>query len=301
MAEKEATTEAGTETWQKDPAAISSGADWIFQTVISAVGSGEGCIIGRHGTVELEVLLDNKNPDYFEPTLERNAGIFPRTKDSLQEWRDKYGAAVREADAMAVGWYAPLADVEAGFLQTVNPSATWLPLRSLEPYYSERPWTQALKGQRVAVVSAFADSMACQLQFKDDIWKGREDIIPECEWKFIRSYYSPSLAQGRAEWPKGIASWSDAVAHLEKQVVNSGAPIALLGCGGLAMPLALALKRRGIVAIVLGGAIQVLFGIKGRRWEKHPVISQFWNDDWIYPSPDETPRGAKTIEGGCYW
>jgi hypothetical protein len=55
------------------------------------------------------------------------------------------------------------------------------------------------------------------------------------------------------------------------------------------------------VAIVLGGAIQVLFGIKGRRWKTHEVISKFWNDDWIYPKPEETPQGARDIEGGCYW
>jgi hypothetical protein len=286
---------------QKDPAAIFSGADWIFQTVNSALEKNEGCLIGRHGTVELEVLLDKKNPDFFEPTLERNAGIFPRTLDSLYEWRDRYTAAVREADGMAAGWYEPLAAAEAEFLDTENPGAKRLPLRSLEPYYASPPWTRALKEQCVAVVSSFALTMEEQLLFKDTIWKGRGEILPDADWKFIRSYYSPALAQGRCGWPKEITSWSDAVAHLEKEVLKTGARVALLGCGGLAMPLALALKRRGLVAIVLGGAIQVLFGIKGRRWEKHEVISKFWNDDWIFPKPEETPLGSRNVEGGCYW
>ena len=140
-----------------------------------------------------------------------------------------------------------------------------------------------------------------QLLFKDTIWKGRGEILPGADWKFIRSYYSPALAQGRCGWPKEIKSWSDAVSHLEKEILKTGDRVALLGCGVLAMPLALALKRRGLVAIVLGGAIQVLFGIKGRRWETHEVISKFWNDDWIYPKPEETPLSARDIEGGCYW
>ena len=120
-------------------------------------------------------------------------------------------------------------------------------------------------------------------------------------WTCIRSYYSPVLAKGKCEWAEGVKSWSDAVDLLETQVLASGAKVALLGCGGLAMPLALALKRKGIVAIVLGGAIQILFGIKGRRWNTHQVISTFYNDYWVYPSIEETPGAANDIEGGCYW
>jgi hypothetical protein len=52
---------------------------------------------------------------------------------------------------------------------------------------------------------------------------------------------------------------------------------------------------------VLGGATQVLFGIKGKRWETHDVISKFWTDAWVWPSLEETPGGAGDIEGGCYW
>jgi hypothetical protein len=61
------------------------------------------------------------------------------------------------------------------------------------------------------------------------------------------------------------------------------------------------LKEEGKVCIVMGGAIQVLFGIKGNRWKDHSVISKFWNDAWVYPPLERTPAGAEQIEGGCYW
>ena len=67
------------------------------------------------------------------------------------------------------------------------------------------------------------------------------------------------------------------------------------------MVIAHELKKRGLIVIVMGGATQVLFGIKGGRWATHPVISNFWNDFWVYPSPAETPGGASRIENGCYW
>ena len=61
------------------------------------------------------------------------------------------------------------------------------------------------------------------------------------------------------------------------------------------------LKQRGVIAIVLGGATQVLFGIKGMRWATHSVISEFWNEAWVWPKQSETPLGASSIEGACYW
>ena len=78
-------------------------------------------------------------------------------------------------------------------------------------------------------------------------------------------------------------------------------PIALIGCGALGMVLGSELKKHGIIAIVMGGATQVLFGIKGQRWATHSVISHFWNEAWVWPNVTETPRGASSIEGGCYW
>ena len=83
--------------------------------------------------------------------------------------------------------------------------------------------------------------------------------------------------------------------------MKSGARFALIGCGGLGMPIAKMLKDRGVISIVMGGAIQILFGIKGKRWANHSVISKFWNDAWVWPLKEETPDMASSIEGGCYW
>jgi hypothetical protein len=79
------------------------------------------------------------------------------------------------------------------------------------------------------------------------------------------------------------------------------AEIVLIGCGGLGAIIGHELRMRGKICIVMGGAIQVLFGIKGRRWQSHSIISSFWNDAWVWPRLEDTPRGAEEIEGGCYW
>lgn len=301
---------ASTEVWQKGAESVENGSRVLYHTILKCLKDGKGCLIGRHGTLELTTLLQTiQNPQLIDKQrtelLELHAGVFPRTNESVADWIVHYWEASEAADGMAAGWYKPLAVAEWSYLDKHNPTATRIPLRSLEPYYVKPldRWTRALEGQKVCVVSSFAETMEQQLVNAESVWSdNRETLLPETvEWSFVRSYYSPALAKGRCEWPTGIQSWSDAVAHLETEIMATGAKIVLLGCGGLAMPLAHRLKKKGVIAIVLGGAIQVLFGIKGRRWEKHDVISGFWNAAWVWPSIEETPNAADRVEGGCYW
>ena len=102
-------------------------------------------------------------------------------------------------------------------------------------------------------------------------------------------------------WPDGIAKWEDAVSYTVDKVIETGATVALIGCGALSLPIAAALKKRGISAIHTGGATQILFGIKGKRWLTHAVIGPMMNSAWISPHSDEVPTRAERVEGGCYW
>lgn len=64
--------------------------------------------------------------------------------------------------------------------------------------------------------------------------------------------------------------------------------------------------QMGKKAIHLGGGTQLLFGIKGKRWEGryHGDDTRFadlFNEYWTYPSENEKPQNAEKVEGGCYW
>ena len=76
--------------------------------------------------------------------------------------------------------------------------------------------------------------------------------------------------------------------------------IAIIGCGAYGFPLAAAVKRMGKQAIHLGGATQLLFGIRGNRWE-NSELRRFFNEYWVKPGIDEIPSHAGKIENGCYW
>lgn len=297
----------------KSDTQIQTGASMICTLVQSALHDKGGLLVGRNGTIEFQTVmatLSDSSTFLMSSTLENNAGIFhergdmPSVEKSIDEWVQEYMMANAEADVMAAGWFGPTASAELEYLDSCNPNVVKVPLRSLEPYYcpAQNRWTNLLVGQKVCVVSSFVDTMVEQLKQKKNIWSEWETLLPDgVEWCFVRSYYPPSVAQGVADWPQGIVCWQDALDYLETKVLESEADIVLIGCGGLGMPLGYRLKRHGKIAIVMGGAIQVLFGIKGGRWKSHPIISKFWNASWVSPKVSETPKGARTVEGACYW
>ena len=280
-------------------------------SVMCNLVKGETFFVGRNGTIELETLLFyTKNrgageayPKHMLDRLERHAGVWPATLASVDAWAKEYVNSLYLLDAAAAGWFKPLANDELEMMAKLAPQATLMPLRALEPYYVEPPlrWSAALAGKKVAVVTSFA--VTAQGQIGKRLWDAQESLLPPTtEWSFIRSGYCPSVAgSSPCGWPEGINSWQAAVEYLVDAVRFTGASVALIGCGGIGMLVAARLRRIGISAIVMGGAVQVLFGIRGRRWQTHPVIGDFWTYDWVAPSEEETPDAARSIEGGCYW
>jgi hypothetical protein len=80
--------------------------------------------------------------------------------------------------------------------------------------------------------------------------------------------------------------------------------ICLIGAGAYGLPLAYFAKTIGKQAIHLGGVTQILFGIKGRRWEKDDYAdstAKMFNEHWIRPMESETPALKDRVENGCYW
>jgi len=57
----------------------------------------------------------------------------------------------------------------------------------------------------------------------------------------------------------------------------------------------------GEKAIHIGGGTQLLFGIKGKRWDDYKPAARYYNQYWVRPLPEETPENAKKVENGIYW
>jgi len=120
-------------------------------------------------------------------------------------------------------------------------------------------------------------------------------ILPEFELRAI-----PEV-QSLLEIPHGFANWFDALQSMQEDVETQPFDVAIIGAGTYGLSLAVHAKHLGGVAIHMAGATQILFGIRGSRWDTHSEISRLMNDLWIRPGLDETPQHARRVEGGCYW
>ena len=88
---------------------------------------------------------------------------------------------------------------------------------------------------------------------------------------------------------------------MEGRIAQTDFDVAIIGCGAYGFPLAAKVKDMGKVAIHLGGATQILFGIKGARWDLNQKINRWYNEAWTRPSESDKPKNAAAVESACYW
>ena len=80
--------------------------------------------------------------------------------------------------------------------------------------------------------------------------------------------------------------------------------LALLGCGAYGLPLAAHAKEAGMSTIYVGGLLQLLFGVRGPRWERQLEMGSAMNAHWRRPMAHEVPRGNTSLFGdgySAYW
>jgi hypothetical protein len=177
-----------------------------------------------------------------------------------------------------------------------KPSVT--ALGSLEPFTSPTPWTHALAGRKVLIVHPFQNSIQQQFTKREKIFP-QSNLLPDFELITVSPpvTFGPTaqslIGEGR--------TWFSELDALEQRVAAENFDVAIIGAGAYGMPLAAFVKKLGKVAIHLGGATQLLFGIWGSRWDLSPPHVRLKNDYWVRPSADERPAGWQSVEGGAYW
>lgn len=265
----------------------------------SRIMTGEPFMASRLGGIELNCLRHfmNDRPDarpYPAGTaaaLGTFAGFFPLTDEALDEFCKVYLSAVRLADAMGVWFYVG----ENRVLRDYCPNASLMQPRALEPYYHTEPWSKAVQGKRVLVIHPFAESIREQYENKRTMLFENPGVLPEFHLHTIKA------VQSIAGEPTGFATWFDALDSMKTAMDAVEYDVCIVGAGAYGLPLAAHAKSSGKSAVHMGGGTQILFGIKGRRWDDHEVISNLYNDAWVRPKALETPRSFSSVEDGCYW
>jgi len=268
----------------------------VSTLIASAVAGRVPFMAGRGGWMEsygAGVLESGWEPDHsLLAKLHRHAGIFPATTAQLRDFSRVYLRALASADLLGL-LQSPY---EGWLLARGGANAKRCALADLEPYLSPQPWSEHLRGLRVLVVHPFAHSIASQYAEKRTALFADSRILPEFALEVLKAPQTMCGTTG------GYASWTAAFEDLCREVKQRSFDVALVGCGAYGLPLAAFVKNTlGKIAIHLGGATQMLFGVSGARWRNNPRFRKLINPSWCTPREDERPTGWEQIEGGCYW
>lgn len=264
--------------------------------IIRLLSNSRPFLVGRIGHTEGRIVGESffRNGQYGRMTKKeahQYSGIFPVTPELLSSFASIYAASVAKVDLLGF-WQTAY---QARLLATHHPQIPLAPLASLEPYLQPSPWSAALQGRRVLVVHPFAETIMYQYANNRMGLFANPAILPDFDLQVL------SPPQTLAPLTAGYVNWLEALEHLTENVLRRQFDLALLGCGAYGLPLGAAIKDAGLQAIHLGGALQVLFGIRGKRWEKMPGIAALMNEHWRRPAEVETPVSAACVDGGCYW
>jgi len=283
-------------------------ASLISQTLMS----NRPAMIARLGSTELSCMINYlgvKHPDTYKSfrgyvtsqtpawwwnhsivnQMQHCAGFFPARVDKIEKFCELMIKDLPNVDILG-SWLK-----EESFFQSELVKAKQVMLEDLEPFFTPNPWTKVLEGKKVLVVHPFVQTIKSQYLRREKLFDN--GLLPQFELEVI------SAVQSIAGQKTEFADWFAALDSMKEQIVKRNFDVCILGCGAYGFPLASFVKNMGKQSIHMGGATQLLFGIKGKRWEQYIVYpySNLFNEYWIRPSENETPQHAKVVEGGCYW
>ena len=258
--------------------------------------------LGGHETCSTyEFVLTNKiNKKYLTSSANMN-GIYSTTNDigKFESFCEHYDKAIQNADILAYVDYC-LQDIQSFFVKKY--CLPQIHSRALEPFYviqdGKIPWTHYLKDKNVLVINPFTDSFEKQISNNFQMFRNKSIFLKDQKFIFYKSYQTIAGNHIHNDWLETFTIMCNDIKCLNFD-------IALLGCGAYGLPLCNFIKTElNKSAIYVGGGLQLMFGVIGKRWENIPMWKEIIHTEgceFIKPSVSETCNNHSSIEGGCYW
>lgn len=282
--------------------------------------SGKPCMVARFGNNELRALINylgvaemkrsswnyirgKEFAWWWETSLKKKmtecAGFFPSTDANLMKFGELMVEDMKQVDLLG-SWLRE----EQMMIDEYCLKLRKVTLLALEPYWAIKPWTRVLEGKKVLVIHPFASLIESQYAEKRELLFLDKLVLPNFELKTLQAVQSIG---GESEFK----DWFEALDWMKTRMDATDYDVALIGCGAYGFPLAAHAKRMGKQSVHLGGALQLLFGIRGKRWDDsnygvqefgvQNMYKSFFNEAWVYPTESLRPKYANRVESGCYW
>lgn len=236
--------------------------------------------------------------------MKNNAGVKITSESSMKKYATEYYDAFENCQ-IYTGWSKDGEDNVYGGLNvsqdiiqdTVYKDRTkvWAHCLDVFEYINYTPWTLALEGKRILIISSFIESFKKKLPVLDKIY-GRE-IFKDNTFVFIK----PPMLNGDSISQEWNIEAEKFCSELDKIIKDYD--VALVSCGGLGNIICNHIFKSGKQSIYVGGTLQMYFGVYGNRWlnERSAIMRMYLNEHWSRPLQSERPEGHHKVEGGCYF
>ena len=264
--------------------------DYIKQQI----ESNQPFFIGRIAGVELQVAYQVQNQSVdanLIQELENNAGIKVSNK-SLQLYTDMLITSYDNCTAIAE-WDGKVFEITGKGQELISkrtPHIHKMLARNLEPYYYENSWMSAMKGKRVLIVHPFVTTIQSQIKHLSTLFPF--PWFENCTFVFAKP---PVTLAGNHQDKDWKVHYDEFIAELPTEDYD----IALVAAGGYGVLIADYIFKAKKQVIYIGGALQLFFGIIGKRWFTNKEVLALMNDSWVRPK--ERPTNCSRVENGCYW
>lgn len=232
--------------------------------------------------------------------LENNAGIRVANEASLDRYVTKLIEAYEHCTCIAE--WDPCGAVYAktgkgqDLIRMRTPQIPKVNALTLEPYYDTadmNSWMPLLKGKRILIIHPFVKTIEKQIPRLKEIFPGRS-WFEDCTFMAVKPPFTLAGNHQDQSWETHYQPFVDSI--------NSEFDVALVAAGGYGMLIADHLySKLGKSVLYIGGALQLFFGIIGRRWFENQAVMDLVNDAWTRPLPADKPVDAAKVEKGCYW
>lgn len=230
--------------------------------------------------------------DYFKnmvPVMKNNMGIKLSSIASIMKYSDMYLKAFDNAD-MYCGWesqgnYILYIAQSHAYMKNAykNKQIVWAYALDIFHYIYGKPWTHALRGKRILIISPFESRILEKIPIRSKIYQkdGPDaaqhiDLFPGCEILTITPPQTQADKQSR-EFDVELVDFFKRV-----DALGDTYDIALVSAGGYENLICNHIYESGKSSVCVGDVLQMYFGIIGNQWlqERPDIVRMFMNKHW---------------------
>ncbi len=263
----------------------------LSNILMEYINSDNGYFIGRYGNVEMSAVANNDTTQ-----LHSNAGFYWDTQDQLDKFKKVYFESILDMDIYTYVVTCDSFKFIEDFIISAGIFRPSIPYVEYPDVYLKVMETLHKNNLNVCIVANDIELMKKQQKNIREIHNNNYDLNSE-NIKFVKSH---NTVQGM---PKPFDTWEKTLDDLEQRCLEADCKYYYLGCGCYGLPLARRLKAKKKNVWYVGGIIQLLFGILGKRWEGRPEILSLINFYWTYPKKHivmDGIEGGGPFNVGCY-